>query len=141
MRVLLDTCVLSELRQTHGNAGVRQAVEAIDSADLFVSVLSIGEIVKGITLLKDSSNKRALEAWLQTLERFYADRLLSVDLETSRIWGEITAAAQKAGRTIPASDGLIAATSRRHGLHVMTRNVSDFKATGALLINPWQTAI
>ena len=139
MRVLLDTCVLSELRQTHGNAGVRQAVEAIDSDDLFVSVLSIGEIVKGITLLKDSVNRRALQGWLQTLERFYADRLLPVDLETSRIWGEITAAAQKAGQTIPASDGLIAATARRHGLHVMTRNVGDFKPTGALLINPWQT--
>ncbi len=138
MRVLLDTCVLSELRQTHGNAGVRRAVEALDSNDMFVSVLSIGEINKGITLLKESRNKRDLQAWLQTLERFYADRLLPIDLETSRIWGEFTAAAQKAGRTIPATDGLIAATARRHGLHVMTRNVGDFMPTGALLTNPWQ---
>ncbi len=96
MRVLLDTCVLSELRRTHGNAGVRRAVEALDSNDLFVSVLSIGEIAKGVALLKDSRNKRDLEGWLQTMERFYADRLLPIDLETSRIWGEITATAQKA---------------------------------------------
>src|SRR5712691_400506 len=73
--------------------------------------------------------KRALQTWLQTLERYYADRLLSIDLETSHIWGELTAAARKAGRTIPASDGLIAATARRHGLHVMTRNTADFEPT------------
>ncbi|MDQ2901624.1 MAG: type II toxin-antitoxin system VapC family toxin [Acidobacteriota bacterium] len=117
---------------------MRQAVEAFDDSDLFVSVLSIGEIAKGIALLKDSRNKRALQAWLQTLERSFADRFLPVDLETSRIWGEITAAAQKAGRTIPATDGLIAATARKHGLHVMTRNVGDFEPTGALLIDPWE---
>ncbi len=138
MRALLDTCVLSELRRTQGNKEVRQAVEAFDDSDLFVSVLSIGEIAKGIALLKDSRNKRALQAWLQTLERSFADRFLPVDLETSRIWGEITAAAQKAGRTIPATDGLIAATARKHGLHVMTRNVGDFEPTGALLIDPWE---
>lgn len=130
MRVLLDTCVLSDLRHPHGDASVRRAVDACDSESLFVSVLSIGEIAKGIALLRESRRKRALQRWLQTLERFYGDRLLPVDLETSRIWGELTAAAQKAGRTIPATDGLIAATARRHGLHVMTRNAIDFEPTG-----------
>lgn len=137
MRVLLDTCVLSELRHPKGNAGVRRAVEALDSESLFVSVLSIGEIAKGVALLRESQNKRALQSWLQTLERLYRDRLLPIDLETGRIWGELTAAAQKAGRTVPASDGLIAATARRHGLHVMTRNTADFEPTGVLLLNPW----
>lgn len=137
MRVLLDTCVLSDLRHPHADASVRRAVDACDSESLFVSVLSIGEIAKGIALLRESRRKRALQSWLQTLERFYGDRLLLVDLETSRIWGELTAAAQKAGRTIPATDGLIAATARRHGLHVMTRNAVDFEPTGVLLLNPW----
>ena len=137
MRVLLDTCVLSELRHPRGNTGVRRAVDAFDSESLFVSVLSIGEIAKGIALLKESQNKRALQIWLQTLERHYGDRLLPVDLETSRIWGELTASAQRLGRTVPASDGLIAATARRHGLHVMTRNTADFEPTGVLLLNPW----
>jgi toxin FitB len=129
--------VLSELRRQKGDPGVRRAVDALESEDLFVSVLSVGEIAKGIALLKESKNKRNLEAWLQALERHYADRVLPVDLETSRIWGELTAAAQKTGKTVPASDGLIAATARRHGLHVMTRNTEDFEATGVLLLNPW----
>lgn len=137
MRVLLDTCVLSELRHPKGDVRVRRAIESIDEENLFVSVLSIGEVAKGIALLKDSRNKRELQVWLQTMERFYAGRLLTVDLEVSRIWGELTASAQKTGRRVPASDGLIAATARRHGLHVMTRNVADFEPTGVLLLNPW----
>ena len=137
MRVLLDTCVLSELRRPKGDAGVRRAVEAIDSDSLYVSVLSIGEIAKGIALLKDNKNKRELHEWLQALERFYADRVLPIDLETSRTWGELTAAAQKSGKIISASDGLIAATARRHGLYVMTRNTEHLEPTGVPLINPW----
>ena len=137
MRVLLDTCVLSELRRPKGHPGVRRAVDALGSDDLFVSVLSVGEIAKGIALLRESKNKRNLQAWLQALERDYADRVLPVDLETSHIWGELTAAAQKTGKIVPASDGLIAATARRHGLHVMTRNTEHFEPAGVLLLNPW----
>jgi len=137
VRVLLDTCVLSELRRPKAHAGVRRAVEALADESLFVSVVSIGEIVKGISLIRESQRRHALQAWLQILERHYADRLLPIDLETSRIWGELTAAAQKAGRTVPGTDGLIAATARRHGLHVMTRNTGDFEITGVLLLNPW----
>lgn len=137
MRTLLDTCVLSELRHPRCQASVRQAVEALDSSDLFVSVVSIGEITKGIALLRESRRKRELQTWLQNLESGYADRVLAIDLETSRIWGELTAAAQRAGHILSASDGLIAATARRHGLQVMTRNVADFAPTGVLIFNPW----
>ena len=138
MRVLLDTCVLSELRNAKVHPGVRQAVEACNEEDLFVSVISIGEIHKGISLLRESSKRRALETWVKTLERDYGDRLLSIDLETSHLWGELTATARKAGRVVHATDGLIAATALRHGLHVMTRNTADFEATGVLLLNPWK---
>ncbi len=137
MRVLLDTCVLSELRKPQPDMGVRQAVDEIPDDDLFVSVISLGEIAKGIALLDESRRKRELQSWLQTLERDYATRLLEVDRDTAHIWGEFTAATQKNGKIVSASDGLIAATARRHGLHVMTRNVSDFEPTGAMLINPW----
>ena len=140
MRALLDTCVLSELRKPQIDAGVRQAVDELPDDDLFVSVISIGEIAKGIALLDDSRRKRGLQSWLQTLERDYAARILSVDRDTAHIWGELIATARKNGRIISASDGLIAATARRHGLHVMTRNVSDFEPTGAMLINPWADA-
>jgi len=138
VRVLLDTCVLSELRHLKGHPAVRQAVDACNEEDLFVSVISIGEILKGICRLKESPRRRALESWLKTLERDYSDRLLSIDLETTRLWGELTASTQKAGWVVHATDGLIAATALRHGLRVMTRNTADFKPAGVLLLNPWQ---
>jgi predicted nucleic acid-binding protein len=72
LRVLLDTCLLSELRRPKGHPGVRRVVEAPESDSLFVSVVSIGEIAKAIALLKESKNKRELQAWLQALERYYA---------------------------------------------------------------------
>jgi len=137
MRVLLDTCVLSELRDRNSHLAVRQAVRKLDDQSLFVSVVSIGEIWKGIALLESSPKRRALETWVETLERAFADRILPVDLKSCRIWGEITAAAQKAGRTVHAADGLIAATALRHGLQVMTRNATDFAPTGVSVLNPW----
>ena len=140
MKVLLDTCTLSELRLPKPDAGVASAIRDLDSDDLFVSAITIGEIVKGVALLQDGQKKRQLQSWLQTLERHYGDRLLPIDLETCRMWGELTAAAQKAGRTIPASDGLIAATARRHGLYIMPRNTADFESTGVPLLNPWENA-
>ena len=137
MRVLLDTCVLSELRRAKGHLGVRRAVDSLESQSLFISVVSVGEIAKGIALLQEGKQKRDLRAWLQVLEVEYADRVLAVDLETSHIWGELTAAAQRGGKVVSATDGLIAATARRHGLHVMTRNAEHFEPTGVLLLNPW----
>ena len=137
MRLLLDTCVLSELRRPAPDPGVRRAVEEAAGEDLFLSVISIGEIAKGIALLRESQKKRALGAWLQALERDYADRLLAIDREISHLWGELTAAAQKTGKVIGAADGLIAATARRHGLHLMTRSTGHFEAAGVALVNPW----
>ena len=138
MRVLLDTCVLSELRHPNGDAGVRLAVEGVADEKLFVSIVSVGEIVKGISLLPDGKRKSELHSWVQTLEHHYAASIKPVDLKTSRIWGELTAIAQKKGKTVPMADGLIASTAMRHGLHIMTRNVADFEPTGAMLINPWE---
>jgi predicted nucleic acid-binding protein len=140
VKVLLDTCALSELRLPKPDPGVARAILDLDSEDLFVSTITIGEIVKGVARLADGHKKRLLQSWLQVLERHYGDRLLPVDLETCRMWGELTAAAEKAGRTIPASDGLIAATARRHGLYIMTRNTADFEPAGVPLLNPWEDA-
>ncbi len=138
MRVLLDTCVISELGRQQGNARVRASIERLDDADLFLSVINLGEITKGIALLPASARKSALQAWLRTLERDYADRILPIDAEVARLRGELTANAQSRGRTIAATDGLIAATAIHDGLHIMTRNVGDFSDTGAMLVNPWE---
>lgn len=137
MRVLLDTCVLSELRRNIGSEAVREAVSSISDENLYISVLTVGEIVKGITLLDPGRKRESLQQWVLDIEKHYSDRILAVDLEICTIWGEFTAKARGRGITIPAVDGLIAATAQRHGLHLMTRNVADFEATGVMILNPW----
>ena len=138
MKSILDTCTVAELRKADGNPSVKSAVAELPDADLYLSVLTIGEIAKGIALLATGKKKKALATWLVGLEAQFADRILPLDVETARIWGEITARAQKTGIIIPAADGLIAATAIRHGLHVMTRNTKHFEVSGALVIDPWQ---
>jgi len=138
VRVLLDTCVISEIARPQGNERVRDRVSAIRSQDLFLSVITIGEIAKGIALLDAGRKKRAYGQFLLGLQQDYGARLLPVDHETARLWGELTAGCSKRGITVSTGDGLIAATAIQHGLSVMTRNVDDFQKTGAMFVNPWQ---
>jgi len=137
MRALLDTCVLSELRKLKPNTKVHRAVAAMQSEEAYISVITLGEIAKGIALLPEGRNKRDLHDWLEAIESQFADRLLPVDRHTTRIWGALTAAAQRAGKVVPARDGLIAATALQHGLHLMTRNTPDFAPTGVPVYSPW----
>ena len=139
MKLLLDTCAISALRKADINPRVKELLDTVDEKDVFLSVISFGELVKGISLLQESHGKQQLLSWLGGIERMFEDRTLAIDQETARIWGEITAKARKTGRTIPASDGLIAASALRHGLHLLTRNSRDFMATGVMLIDPWST--
>jgi len=138
MRVLLDTCVVSELWRKGGSEKVRKSVSVLKPEDCYVSVLTVGEISKGIHLLNESKKKRDLQRKLTLLEEEYHQNILNIDIEVIKIWGELLAVSQKKGKPIPVSDGLIAATASRHGLHIMTRNVSDFDMSGARLINPWK---
>ena len=140
MRVLLDTCVVSELQRKSCHPRVREAVRNLRTRDMFLSVITIGELTKGIALLPAGKKKEALRDWLSAIEQEGDRRILPVDKEAAQIWGEFTAGAQGRGKTVSAADGLIAATALRHGLHVMTRNSSDFHETGAMLINPWEDA-
>ena len=137
MRTLVDTCVLSEVQRRRGNKQVRERFEALADEDVYLSVLTLGEVKKGIDKLKASAKKKALAVWLDQLIFSSQDRILPIDHETAIIWGEVTAKCEKKGQPIPAVDGLIAATALRHGLHLMTRNVAHFEPTGVMLINPW----
>lgn len=137
MRFLLDTCVLSELRKPNCHHKVREAIHSKVSEDLFVSVISIGEIAKGIELLEPGQRQRELKVWLETLKASYGDRILLIDQEISHFWGELSAHAQRRGRIVSVTDGLLGATALCHGLRVMTRNVDDFEPTGVQLVNPW----
>lgn len=137
MNVLLDTSVVSELYRTNPDQRVRNAIRRRQPSELFLSVITIGEVLKGIELLAPGRTRFRLEAWLAGLQGEFADRILPVDLETGRTWGEITALARLRGRQIPVADGLIAASALRHGLRVMTRNTRDFASSGVPLIDPW----
>ncbi len=137
MKILLDTCVLSELQKTNCIPSVKKLIGEYAQENIFISVITIGEIAKGIALLDDGARKTSLQSWLNGLEENYTDNIIKTDIETARIWGELTAKAQRKGKQVSAGDGLIAATALRHGLHVVTRNISDFEPTEALLINPW----
>jgi predicted nucleic acid-binding protein len=138
--ILLDTCVISELERPVPNLAVTKAVAAIPPAHVHLSAITIGELLKGVMLLDIGARRRQLTAWVEGLERHYATHILPVDREVARTWAHLTAAAQRRGIVIPATDGLIAATALEHGMSVMTRNSRHFAATGVEVVDPWQDA-
>lgn len=137
MRILLDTCVISELQRPSPHPAVYHRVEGLDDETIFLSVLTLGELSKGVALLEPGTRKDALTSWIADIERRFRERILPIDVDVAHLWGEMTARARSNGIQIPAVDGLIAATALRHGLMVMTRNTRDFAATGAVILDPW----
>ncbi len=137
VRILLDTCVLSEMQRYGGDPRVQAAVRAYSSNDVYFSVITIGEISKGLSLLPLGQRREVLEAWLQKTEIEYRDRILAIDIDVARVWGEIAAQNSRAGTPVDAADGLIAATAHYYQLPVMTRNVRHFLQAGLEIINPW----
>ena len=136
MRALLDTCVVSERYKSNPEQAVMAEVAALGD-NAYISVITIGEILKGAELLAEGRQQDKLLAWLDKVQDDLGRRILPVDLEVARLWGQLTAHAQRQGRQVAAPDGLIAATARHHGLPVMTRNVRDFAPTGVQVVNPW----
>lgn len=131
---LLDTVVLSELRKRQRDPGVVGWIERQRSTDLFISVISIGEIERGIALqqAKDATFARALAAWLDRVLALYADRILPFDLNAARRWGGLSAAIGN-----NSADLMIAASALEHGLTVVTRNVADFAPCGVSTLDPF----
>lgn len=140
MKILLDTCVISELYRANADQHVRDAVAKREPGDLFLSVITFGELQKGTELLPAGRKRSDLERWLTGLQHEFGDRVVPVDLETAHIWGELSASTRLGGRTILAADLLIAASAIRHGLRVMTRNTRDFAPSGVAVIDPWDAA-
>ena len=136
MTYLVDTNILSELRRREPNIGVVEWFSQRPATTLFVSVLTLGEIRKGIDILTNSDRKFALLDWLEVdLPSFFIGRILPVDISVSDRWGRLIA---QAGRPMPAIDSLLAATAIHHGLKLVTRNDRDFKFAGLEIINPWK---
>lgn len=138
MSYLLDTCLLSELHRHQPNVGVTSWIQAMEESLLFVSVLTLGELRKGIGNLADGWRKTEIQRWFEhdVIARFH-NRILSVDLAICLRWGKLSAESKKAGRPYPAIDALLASTALVHDLTIVTRNTRDFAHTGVELVNPW----
>lgn len=132
MSYLLDTNVLSEARRQAPQAVAW--LRAVDPTSLFLSVISLGEITKGITIRErtDPLAAASLSRWLDGLRQLYTDRILPIDDRIATAWGHLMAR-----RGFPVPDGLIAATARVHSLTLVTRNIADFADTGVDVVNPW----
>jgi tRNA(fMet)-specific endonuclease VapC len=139
MKYLLDTCVISELVAKQPNPRVLGWIDTVDADGVYISVITVGEITKGIEKLPNSKRKQELIDWLENelLIRFQ-DNLIELDVNILIQWGKLNARLEISGQRAPAIDSLIAATALEHELILVTRNVSDFAGTGVELLNPWK---
>jgi toxin FitB len=135
---LLDTNVISELVRRKPEPRVTMWVEATDEMLLHLSVLTLGEIRKGIASLRDASRRVTLGAWLDSdLSVRFANRILPIDEAVADRWGRLAAKLEASNSPLPVIDGLLAATALQYNLTLVTRNVKDVTATGVPLFNPW----
>ncbi|HKJ40413.1 MAG TPA: type II toxin-antitoxin system VapC family toxin [Anaerolineales bacterium] len=139
MRYLLDTCVISELVAKQPNPRVLNWIDSIDADGVYISVITVGEITKGIEKLPNSKRKQELIDWLENelLIRFQ-DNMIELDINILIQWGKLNARLELSGQRAPAIDSLIAATALEHSLILVTRNESDFAETGVEILNPWK---
>jgi len=139
MKYLLDTCVISELVAKEVNPKVVEFVDSLDSDDVYLSVITIGEIAKGIEKLPKSKRKQELHIWLteDLLVRF-DEKIVPLDTNVLLEWGFLTARLESKGKILPAMDSLIAATVLTHKFALITRNVDDFNSANIEIINPWE---
>ncbi len=135
---LLDTNVISELVTAKPEPRVTRWIEETEETLLYLSVLTIGEIRKGVTSLPQSARRVALEAWLDyDLMLRFSHRILPIDTPIADRWGRIAGSATAKKSPVPVIDGLLAATALHHNLIFVTRNTRDISATGAATFNPW----
>ena len=137
MKYLLDTCVISELVKQHPDPKVIKWIDQQDELNLYLSVITLGEIQKGISRLEDSNKKQKIEFWLEDLKERFHSRILDLDLNTLITWGKTSGKLSKKGIKIPSIDSLLAATANYHKLCLITRNVDDFRYCEVEVFNPW----
>jgi predicted nucleic acid-binding protein len=138
---LLDTNCISEIVRPRPDLGVSSWFESVDERLLHLSVLTLGEIRKGIAELTPGRKRASLENWLEIdLRERFAGRILGLDSEIADRWGWLAARAKDGGWTLPIIDGLIAATALHHNLTIVSRNAADFAKTQVPVLNPWKAA-
>jgi predicted nucleic acid-binding protein len=138
VKYLLDTCLISELVKKAPNPAVISWLDEQDEQNLFLSVLTIGELQKGICKLPDGTRKDELQAWVEhDLTLRFTGRIVDIDMEAVLIWGRMQGESEQKGESLPVMDSLIGATAKAHGLAVVTRNVRDLERCQVRVCNPW----
>ncbi len=135
LEYLLDTNVLSETRKKNADAGVIAFLQAGETSTFYISVLTLGELRKGVAKKKreDAEMAKRLADWVDGLEYSFADHILGVDAATARLWGD-----WYSERPRPVVDTLLAATAVLHGLTLVTRNIRDVRGIAVKLLDPWK---
>ncbi|MFT4060417.1 MAG: type II toxin-antitoxin system VapC family toxin [Legionella sp.] len=137
MSYLLDTNVISELVKPTPNERVLRWIDGINSDQLYLSVISIGEIRKGVAKILDPRRQEKISQWLEVeLPDYFEERILNINLTIADMWGQLQS--KNKGYMLPAIDGLIAATAQVHNLTLVTRNTKDFNQVSINIINPWE---
>lgn len=135
---LLDTNCISELVRAHPEPSVTSWLQAADEKMLYLSVLTLGEIRKGLAALPQSKRRTQLETWLEVaLQTRFSGRILGIDGAVADRWGSLAAAAKRHGTPLAIVDGLLAATAIHHNLTVVSRNTKDFAGAQVPVLNPW----
>ena len=138
MKYLLDTCVISEVIKSKPNKKVIKWLKDQEETNLYLSVLTFGEIEKGIEKSANEERKAKLKLWVEEdLKQRFENRILPIDLKTASKWGEVQGKSEIIGKALPAIDGLIAVTGVINNCVVVTRNTSDMQQSSAELFNPW----
>ena len=136
---LLDTNCVSELVRLKPEPSVMAWMQAAEETLFYLSVLTLGEIRKGLAGLPQGKRRTHLETWLEIeLGARFAGRILPIDVPVADRWGQLAATAKKEGKTLSTIDGLLAATALHHNLTVVSRNVSDFADKRVQVLNPWK---
>ncbi len=138
MRYLLDTCVLSELVKREPDSHVLRWLEARNAHELFISAMTWGELLRGVSRLPRSKRRSELTKWLEQLKIGFESRILAFDQSVAEAWAQMTAQAETQGKPMAAFDSIIAATARANECKLVTRNARDFAHSGVEAINPWR---
>lgn len=142
MKYLLDTCVISEIIKREPDDNVISWIQNQNEDDLYLSVLTFGEIEKGIEKLSDGSRKNHLKLWVVgDLKKRFKGRIIPIDMRIAARWGEIQGIVELAGKPMLSIDGLIAVSGIVNNCTVVTRNISDMEQSSAVLLNPWLDSV
>ena len=135
---LLDACVYSEFTRPTPSEAVLAWARSVREADHFLSVLVLGELLRGAAKLPDGVRRSSLEHWIETLFVTHRSRIVPVETDVVRVWASLCSTVERAGRPAAAIDSLLAAQAKAKGLTLVTRNTADFDSFGISVLNPWE---